>query len=92
MKIVDDLLVCAPDADTAVSTVKTILDRCRKHQITLSRKKMRIGKSAKFVGHLIEINETGVHIKPDPDRVRALADFPVPNKLQDLRSFLGLAV
>ena len=91
LKIVDDLLVVAPDEQTAVSTVHKILERCRIHHITLSKKKMQIGRSAKFVGHIIEASDTGVKIKPDPDRVASLAEFPTPCKLQDLRSFLGLA-
>lgn len=92
LKIVDDLLVCAPDEETAITTVRQILERCREHNITLSQKKMQIGKKAKFVGHIIEVGDDGVQIKPDPDRVAALDNFPVPKKLQDLRSFLGLAV
>ena len=32
-----------------------------------------------------------VGIKPDPDRIRAITDFPKPTNLTGVRSFLGLA-
>jgi hypothetical protein len=30
-------------------------------------------------------------IQPDPDKISAVKDFPVPKKVKDVRSFLGLA-
>ena len=30
-------------------------------------------------------------IQPDPDKISAVKDFPVPKKVKDIRSFLGLA-
>ncbi|PFX31706.1 Retrovirus-related Pol polyprotein [Stylophora pistillata] len=39
----------------------------------------------KFLGHIISAKG----IKPDPDKVKAIADAPVPQNQAELRSFLG---
>ena len=44
-------------------------------------------KQIQFAGYLV--GENGV--KPDPDRIRAIKDFPQPTNLTGVRSFLGLA-
>ena len=55
--------------------------------ITLSKKKFEIGRQIQFTGYLV--GEGGVN--PDPDRIRAITDFPQPTNLTGVRSFLGLA-
>ncbi len=39
------------------------------------------------LGHIVSRNG----IQPDPDKISAAKDFPVPKKVKDVRSFLGLA-
>jgi hypothetical protein len=41
----------------------------------------------RFLGHVV--GRTGIRV--DPDKVRALAEFPQPRSLTELRAFLGLA-
>lgn len=86
-KLVDDILVQAPTKSILFERIKTVLQRCREHGITISREKMLAGESVKFAGHII--SSTGVY--PDPDKTRAIADFPPPKDVTGLRSFLGLA-
>ena len=40
-----------------------------------------------FAGHIV----SGDGVRPHPDRVKAIADFPVPKDVKDVRSFLGMA-
>ena len=92
IKIVDDILIACKSAE-APTIVKAVLERCREHHITLSKGKLQIGTEVKFVGHIIRVTaDSGVEIAPHPDRIKAIREFPTPTKLQDLRSFLGLAV
>ena len=86
-KIVDDILVHAPDYQTLHSRLRLILNRCQAINMTISKKKLQIGESIKFAGHIIEQNG----IKPDPDLIKAISDFKRPNNITELRSFLGLA-
>ena len=40
-----------------------------------------------YLGHIVSHNG----IQPDPDKVNAVRDFPIPRKVKHVRSFLGLA-
>ena len=54
--------------------------------IKISRKKFVHGSSVKYAGFII--SHQG--IKPDPAKTQAIRDFPAPNSVTSLRSFLGL--
>ena len=85
--IVNDILVWSPDLPTLVDRIKIIAERCKKINIILSRKKFEIGNKISFAG--LVISSRG--IKPDPDRIKALTQFPVPKDISGVGSFLGLA-
>ena len=85
--IVDDGLLQSPDKQQLLKDFRDTLMLCRKNRLTLSRKKLQIGTSVKFAGYVI--SHSG--IKPDPTKIAALKNFPVPTNVTDLRSFLGLA-
>jgi hypothetical protein len=87
-KIVDDILVWASSWEELCERVRSVLERCREHGITLSRDKMQMGSEVRFAGHVI--SPKGV--KPEPEKVTALKNFPAPTDQTGLRSFLGLAV
>ena len=87
VKIVDDILVQAPDLATLHERVRLVLGRCRDMGITISLKKLEMGQSIKFAGHIVSADG----VKPDPEKIKALTDFPAPKNLTELRSFLGLA-
>ena len=86
-KIVDDILIWASNLTELKQNIKTILDKCREVNITISHKKFKIGNKLKFAGHII----SNQGITPDPDKITAIKAFPQPNNISELRSFLGLA-
>ena len=86
-KIMDDILVWSPDLPTLIDRIKITAERCKKIYVILSRKKFKIGNEISFAG--LVISSQG--IKPDPNRIKALTQFPVPKDVSDVRSFLGLA-
>ena len=86
-KIVDDTLIWAEDLPNLKSRIKTVLDRCRELNVTISRKKFEIGTSIEFAGHIV--SDQG--IRPDDQKYTAVADFPRPTSVSTVRSFLGLA-
>ena len=86
-KLVDDGLTMAKDVIMLRVRLEALLDSCREKNITLSRKKFEIGSEVKFAGHVI----TGEGIKPDPEKIKALSEFPTPHNVKTVRSFIGLA-
>ena len=85
-KLVDDILVQAPDLETLKQQVKAVLERCKLHNFTLSKKKFEIGETVKFAGQMV----SSKGVRPNPDFLQGLRDFPTPKSLQELRSFLGM--
>lgn len=86
LKIVDDILIQEPTEKAALKTLYDVLLRCREHNITLSRTKLKMGTSVKFAGFVISDGGT----KPDPDKISALTQFPAPHDITAVRGFLGL--
>ncbi|GFW07399.1 retrovirus-related Pol polyprotein from transposon 17.6 [Trichonephila clavipes] len=43
-------------------------------------------QEVKILGHLVSSNG----VRPDPDKVKAVGNFPTPKNIHDIRSFLGL--
>jgi len=86
-KIVDDILLQAPTQAKLFDRLEELLKACRNHNITLSLKKLQIGQEIKFAGYIV--SQHG--IKPDPDKLAAIREFPTPHDVTSLKSFLGLA-
>ncbi len=82
----DDILVAAPNEDELYTRIRSVLSRCRLHGITISKKKLEIGQSVEFAGHIVD--PTG--IRPTADKVAAIRDFPRPLDVPSLRSFMGM--
>ena len=86
-KLVDDILVKAATKEELLERTEKVIKRCQETNITLNSKKIQIGQSVKFGGHII----TSEGSSPDPDKVRAIKDFPTPTNVTDVRSFMGLS-
>uniref|UniRef100_UPI00358E07DA uncharacterized protein n=1 Tax=Myxine glutinosa TaxID=7769 RepID=UPI00358E07DA len=81
------MLTYGPTFNEHVQQVRNVLLRCREHGITLNPQKFHFAQdSVKFCGSII--NRDGV--ASDPGKLSAIADFPTPTNITDLRSFLGL--
>lgn len=86
-KIVDDILIYSEDYSSHLKQVQDVLRRCEEHGITLNVDKMAFAQAVvEYCGYTV-----GEHgFKPDEKKIRAIAEFPAPATLTDLRSFLGL--
>ena len=75
------------DSTTAhVATLATFFVRLRLHNLKLSPNKTRIGTArVDFLGHVI--SQDGV--RPNDDKIAALARMPMPRDIKQLRSLLG---
>ena len=86
-KIVDDVLVWAPNLKELEARVSKVAQNCKDLNIILSRKKLAVGTTLPFAGYIVSSDG----VRPDPERVEAIQKFPAPKNLTGVRSFLGLA-
>ncbi|GFT99791.1 retrovirus-related Pol polyprotein from transposon 17.6 [Trichonephila clavipes] len=55
--------------------------------LKLNSKKCRFAaQEVKILGHLVSSNG----VRPDPDKIKAVRNFPTPKNIHDIRRFLGL--
>ena len=85
--LVGDTIIWADNKEELVIRTRTVLERCKTNNITISPKKIEMGKEIEFAGHIIP--DTG--IKPDEKKFAAIKQFPTPSWIRDVRAFSGLA-
>ncbi len=86
-KVVDDILVYGETNQEVLDSVKAVLERCREHKITLNRKKFKFcQEEINYVGYKV----SGDGVRADEGKLAAIADFPQPTNLVELRSFMGM--
>ena len=59
--------------------MKIIAERCKDMNVVLSRKKLEIGNEIAFAGYILSSRG----IKPDPNRIKALTQFPLPKDINE---------
>lgn len=85
---IDDLLVVSSDMDTHFDRLRQVAASLRKANLTINVEKSKfLLKSITYLGHTVG----GGCIKADPDRVRAIAEYPTPNTIRQVRRFMGIA-
>ena len=83
----DDLLIHAEDKQKHNEILKTVLSKIRAHNLSLNMKKCSFYQgSVFFLGHKISNGE----ISPDPERTKAIHEFPLPSTIRQLERFLGM--
>ena len=84
--IVDDILIWGKDIAEHDKRLKQVLDRIREYNMKLNRDKCEFRKSSiSYVGHVL----TGLGVKPDPEKVRAVKEMPPPTNVKELQMLLG---
>ena len=86
-KIVNDTIIWAPTLENLQEQATIILERCRDLNITILLKKLEVSKEITIAGHII--SQAG--LRPDDSKYKAIADFPMPTNVSQLRPFFGLA-
>lgn len=85
---IDDILVSSETEEEHVSHLRQIFQRLRRYGLLLHPSKCKFARaSVYYLGHVISAQG----IAPNPDKVRAVQDFPVPTSVKGVRQFLGLA-
>ena len=86
MNIADDILVFGETYEEFKDSVLRFLDHCVEKDLHLNADKSKLNCDAlPFFGHLM----TKDGVKPDPKKVEAMCNWPVPKDITQLHSFLG---
>lgn len=82
----DDVVVYGSTPEEHWKNLRAVTAKLQDCGLRLNADKCALGMcELKFLGHVISAEG----IKPDPDKVKAIADAPVPQNQAELRSFLG---
>ena len=88
MVYVDDIIVYGSDEMEGKQNLRKVLRCLKEAGLTLAENKCHfLQKEVKFLGHLVSENGTAM----DPEKVKAVQDWPDLRCVKDVRSFLGLA-
>ena len=83
----DDVVVFGRTFEEELQRLEDVLRRLRQANLKLSPKKcLLFQQEVPFLGHVV--GEDGV--RTDPLKVRAVAEWPVPTNVGEVRSFVGL--
>ncbi|KAL6483174.1 hypothetical protein MHYP_G00080460 [Metynnis hypsauchen] len=82
----DDVLVSGENTAEHDERLTAVLTRLQEAGLTLNEKCTFAQSEVLFVGHKV----SAAGIEPDPDKIRAITDMPVPQNTADIRRFLGM--
>lgn len=84
----DDVIVFAKTIDEELTRLGMVFQRLRKAGLKLKAKKCHLFReSVLYLGHVV--SREGV--STDPEKIRAVKEWPTPTSVKDVQSFLGLA-
>nr|KYP37464.1 Retrovirus-related Pol polyprotein from transposon 17.6 [Cajanus cajan] len=83
----DDILVFSSNLEDHLIHLKSVLELLTTNQFFAKYSKCVFAeKSIAYLGHLISAQG----VQPDPEKIRAILEWPLPRDLTTLRAFLGL--
>ena len=84
----DDIIVYNRSVEEHLTLLGKVFARLRKAGLKIKPSKCHLLQTSVFyLGHVV--SEKGV--ETDPEKIRCIADWPIPSSLNDLQSLLGLA-
>uniref|UniRef100_A0A1B0GHP0 RNA-directed DNA polymerase n=2 Tax=Lutzomyia longipalpis TaxID=7200 RepID=A0A1B0GHP0_LUTLO len=83
----DDILIPAKSFSQSVENLKLVLARLQQAGLKLNPKKCSLfQRKAHFLGHIVSAEG----VSTDPDKIRAVAEWPIPRNKKEVQSFLGI--
>lgn len=84
----DDILIFSRSLTEHQQQVRLVLRRLLENRLYVKPEKCEFHvASVRFLGFVIARGQ----VEPDPDKIRAVADWPIPGTRKDLQRFLGFA-
>lgn len=83
----DDLLIVSSDLPTHFKFLRIVSQKLNEANLTINLQKSRFCfKSLKYLGYIVGEGT----FSTDPDKVKAVSEFPIPNNRKQVRRFLGM--
>lgn len=83
----DDILIASVSQEEHLIHLRKLFERLKEYRINIKPTKCEFGKTIiKFLSHQI----TAEGIKPSPERVLAIKNFPNPTNLKEAQRFVGM--
>ncbi|XP_038973019.1 uncharacterized protein LOC120105044 [Phoenix dactylifera] len=82
----DDILIYSRSWEEHLTHVRKVFELLEKYQLRLNQKKCEFGKrTLVYLGFVVGEEE----LRVDPDKVKAIRDWPRPRSITEVRSFMG---
>lgn len=83
----DDIIIFSTSLQEHISAIEKIFKRLREVNLKVQLDKTEfLKKETEFLGHVV----TPDGIKANPNKIKAIIDFPIPKTIKEIQSFLGL--
>lgn len=83
----DDIIIFSTSLQEHIQNLKAVFERLRqaKFKIQLDKSEF-LRKEVAYLGHIV----TPEGVKPNPDKIKAIQNYPIPKTPKQLKGFLGL--
>jgi Reverse transcriptase (RNA-dependent DNA polymerase). len=83
----DDIIIFSTSLQEHIDRLREVFDRLRAANFKVQLDKSEFLRTeVAYLGHIV----TPDGIKPNPDKIRAIQNFPIPSNSKQLKGFLGL--
>lgn len=83
----DDIIIFSSSIDEHLKHLETVFDKLCKHSLSIQLDKTEFLKEKlPFLGHIITAD--GIHT--NPDKIKAIENFPLPTNPKEIKQFLGM--
>lgn len=83
----DDIVCFSTSLQEHVNRLKQIFEKLREANLKVQLDKSHFfKKEVNYLGHII----TPQGVKPNPEKIRAVKEFPIPKTSKEIKSFIGL--
>ncbi|KAL4017058.1 hypothetical protein IC575_024732 [Cucumis melo] len=83
----DDILIYSKDERDHAEHIEKVFLTLRRHALYANKKKCSFAQqNIEYLGHVI----SGEGVEVDPDKIKAIADWPCPTTIREVQGFLGL--
>jgi len=83
----DDIVVFSTSLQEHLERLRQVFERIRKTNLKIQLDKCEfLKKEVAYLGHVI----TASGVKPNPDKIKAVINYPIPKTQKEIKQFLGL--
>jgi hypothetical protein len=84
----DDVIIFGENLEEHHTRLREVFEKLRQYNLKIEPDKCEFLKTElTYLGHVV----TGEGVKPDPQKIQAICEFPIPKNKTEVKSFLGLA-